>query len=157
MEPTWYNEAMKLHLPIKSFHEIEEFLNTTISKLPQVSPVLRIKIVSILPYLSSALGALLIASALVPFLGDFSVQDPFTQTGLFMFNVILLRIAAIIFGVVLVVSFSHLTRHSLRGWYNLFYLSIFQVFFVILIFNVVSLVSLIFTWYVLFNIKKEYS
>lgn len=154
---------MKIRNPIRSFSDIEEFLFTMISRLPSPSKSAQKRLLFLLPIIYLGIGSLLIAAAIVPFLGSIlpnmslEVIDPLANTGLIMINIILFRMVFFVIGVIFISSFLLLRDRKLRGWYNLFYVSIFHIFFVIIIFNIYSLLLLLGSWYVLFNVKSQFS
>lgn len=154
---------MKIRNPIRSFADIEEFLSTMVSRLPAPSKSILNRLLFLLPVIYLAIGSLLIAAAIVPYLGSIlpteslEIIDPLANSGLIMINILLFRFVFFVIGVIFISSFFLLKERKLRGWYNLFYVSIFHIFFVIIIFNIYSLLLLLGSWYVLFNVKKHFS
>lgn len=154
---------MKLRNPIRSFADIEEFLSIMISRIPAPSRRIQKQLVALLPIICLACGSLLIAAAIIPYLGSLfpieslNVVDPLANSGLIAINILLFRFVFLVIAIIFMSSFWLLKERKLRGWYNLFYVSIFHIFFVIIIFNVYSLLLLLGSWYVLFNVKKHFS
>ena len=154
---------MKLRNPIRSFADIEEFLSVMVSRLPSPSRRVQKKLVSILPIIYLACGSLLIAAAIIPYLGSIlpieslKVVDPLANSGLIEINILLFRFVFLVIAIIFMSSFWLLKDRKLRGWYNVFYVSIFHIFFVIIIFNIYSFLLLFSSWYVLFNVKKHFS
>lgn len=108
------------------------------------------------PYLTALVGIYFISVAVVPFIYPAYPLDPLVNTGLYNFNVLLSRILFGVMGLVLIVSYERIAKRTLEGWYNVFYVSLFQAFFVLVVFNLVSASSLLIAWYIMFAVKPDF-
>lgn len=136
-----------------TLRNLEEMIGTIFSSLPHLTKSVRKGIVQIMPYAAIGLGVLYIVSGLLPY-----VQTPFFMPSeqKFILNGLLLRVAAILTGLILIFAFRHLKLKMQKGWDCLWLVSIFQVFFGLLAFHISTVLVIVTMWYVLFEIKKEY-
>jgi len=136
-----------------TLRNLEEVIGTIFSSLPHLTKSMREVLVRIMPYTAVGLGVLYIASGLLPY-----VRTPFFMPSeqSFILNGLLLRLAAILTGLILIFAFRHLKLKMQKGWDSLWFVSIFQVFFGLLAFHMSTVVVILTMWYVLFEIKKEY-
>ena len=151
-----YNRDMR-NLKIKSIKDIEKVLWMFYRYLPQPAASIQTHIVRLFPYVAVTVGAYFLSIAILPFIFDNFLLDPLKGTNLFFFNVILTRLLFAVMGGVIMVSFSRLVSKKLEGWYNMFYLTLFFAFFILVVFNIYLLVALLIFWYFLFAVKPDYS
>jgi|SRR3989338_7746202 len=137
-----------------SFHRIEEFLHTFYKHAPNLPYSLKKPIVEVIPYLVFIGGFIFIAPAILPYTG-LMTKNPFPDYS--EINVLLMRIMYIILGIILFFSFKPLSFKRMKGWYNLFYIGLFMVFFGLAFFDLTSLVFALFLIYILFQIKEFYT
>lgn len=135
-------------LDLKRFEQIEDIIGTVHKAFPHLPKKILTLLTESLPYLSfvSALGTASYAVAL--FKG-------FDQ--LFIFNRILLQAVLLLCSTILFMSFKPLSLWMKKGWYNLFYVSLIQLLLTLMFFNIYTFSAQIIAWYVLFEVKKEYS
>lgn len=133
-------------LDIKKFEQIEEIIETVHGAFPHMPKRGRRLITELLPYVIFVLAIMLGFGAVF-----------YTPAHLFKLNKIMLKVVLVLCSGVLIASFKPLSLWMKKGWYNLFYVSLIQLLLTLLFLNVYTLGGLILSWYVLFEIKKEYS
>lgn len=137
-----------------SLPKLEEILHTLYKSLPNLPHEVKQKIVEILPYIVFLASLLYLIPAILPSTGYLM---PVTTSDFLIANVILFRIGYIIIGIILLLSFKPLTYKHRKGWYNLFYISLFQAFFSAVLFDFFSILLPFILWYFLFQIREFYS
>ncbi len=135
-------------LDIKRFEQIEEMIQTIHKAFPHLPSKGKKMLTELVPYATFCVGVLLCVASL------FRLVLP---QDVFVLNHILLRIVTLMLGGILFVSFKPLSQWMKKGWYNLFYASLIQLLLTLMFFNVFTLLGQVISWYVLFEIKKEYS
>ncbi|KXK10334.1 MAG: hypothetical protein UZ22_OP11002000848 [Microgenomates bacterium OLB23] len=130
----------------KKFEQVEEIIATIHSAFPHLPQSARRFITELLPYIGfcTAIG-----------LGIYAVT--YSSPTLFVPNLFLMKAVLLLCAMVLIVSFKPLSLWMKKGWYNLFYASLIQLLLTLMFFNVYTLGAQIFVWYVLFEVKTEYS
>ncbi len=145
------------HLRIKSIKDIEKALWLFYRYIPQLPDKIGESLCTIFPYFAVLGGAMLISMGILPFIFPEFPIDPLRGSDLFTFNIIMSRILFVLMGVILIISFEKLSKKKLAGWYNIFYLTLFHLFFVLIVFNIYSLLILLIDWYILFVIKPYFN
>lgn len=145
------------HLRIKSVKDIEKAIWLFYRYLPMPHKKPREALAKAYPYLAVCAGTYLLSVAILPYIFTNYPLDPLFNTGLFNFNILLSRVLFALMGIIVFVSFERLVQKNLVGWYNMFYLSLFHMFFLLVVFSPYSLLILLVAWYLLFAIKPEYS
>jgi membrane-associated HD superfamily phosphohydrolase len=145
------------NLRINNIKDIEKALWIFYKRLPYPSHSASKKLTTIFPYISIVIAGYLLSIAILPFIFTSFPLDPLQNTGLYNFNLLLSRLLFILMATILIVSFERLSQRSLIAWYNLFFISLFHVFMVLVIFNMYSFLALLIFWYLLFSIKPHFS
>lgn len=145
------------HLRISNIKDIEKALWIFYKKLPYPSTPASKKLATLFPYISIVIAGYLLSIAILPFIFTNFPLDPLRNTGLYNFNLLLSRFLFTLMAIILIISFERLSQRSLVAWYNLFFISLFHVFMVLVIFNGYSLLALLIFWYLLFSIKPHFS
>ncbi|OGK14211.1 hypothetical protein A3H80_00735 [Candidatus Roizmanbacteria bacterium RIFCSPLOWO2_02_FULL_37_19] len=136
---------------IKSFQQIEEFIEVYYRLLPSLPLNIRKSIATYLPPLAALVGIYHIIVALLP--PPYSILESYT---FFSINSIMLRGVLIVLGLALITSYKNLAQLSLKGWYNLYYIAFFHFFLSLIFFNLTYFISPLIVWYVLFQAKRFY-
>lgn len=142
---------------INSVKDIESAVWVMYRHLPYPSISVSSSIAQVFPYLMLAIAGYILSIAIVPFFLKNYVLDPLLNTGLYNFNILLSRILFLLIAVIIATSFDKLSQRSLRGWYTMFFVSLFHTFMVLVVFNIYSLLALVIFWYLLFAIKPRFS
>lgn len=144
-------------MKISSIKDIEAVLKVFYRYLPSAPSSLHNVLVSIFPYLSLIAGTLLISIAILPYFFPNYPLDPLTHAGLYSLNLHMTRVLFAVMGMILLTSFNRLLRHDLVGWYNIFFVTLFHTFFVLIVFNIESLLLLLLSWAYLFEIQSSFT
>ena len=135
-------------LDLKRFEQIEEIISTVHKAFPHLPKKPRRLLTESIPYLS-------FIAAVASSFSSIALLRGFDQ--LFIFNRILLQAVLLLCSVILFISFKPLSLWMKKGWYNLFYVSLIQLLLTLMFFNIYTFSAQIIAWYVLFEVKKEYS
>lgn len=136
-----------------SLEGLEEIITTLHNKLPHLPRASREALVRAMPYIAVVGAVVYIGTSVIPGVGS-PFLVPVDKE--FILNGLLLRLASILTGIILLFSYRHLKVKAQKGWDGLWYVSLFQVFFGLLVFNVPAIITILLMWYVLFEIKREY-
>jgi hypothetical protein len=136
-------------LDLKRFEQIEEMIETVHKAFPHLPKSGRRLLTELLPYMTfvAAISSVFLAAWLF-----FDKNIP-----LFTFNKILLQLVLLLCSGILIMSYKPLSLWAKKGWYNVFYVSLIQLLLTLMFFNVYTFAAQILAWYVLFEVKKEYS
>ena len=145
------------HLRIQTIQDIEKALWLIYRYIPQPPTAARKRLAQAFPYIIIFLGTYFVSIAILPFIFPNYPLDPLQNSGLFNINIILSRGLFALMGSIAFVSFERLVQKNREAWYNMFYLSLFHVLFVLVVFNAPSFALLCVFWYVLFAVKPEYA
>lgn len=145
------------NLRIKNIQDVERLIWLFYRYLPLPPSKVTSLLATYIPYISIALAGYFFTIALLPFVFPDYPLDPLKSTDLFTYNIILSRILFGLMGAIIIVTYNQLIAHKTSGWNNLFYLTLFHTFFLLVLFNIPSLAILLVSWYVLFAIKPHYS
>jgi hypothetical protein len=144
------------NLRIKSVQDIEKLIWMFYRYIPQPPTSTIDFLVRLYPYITVVGAGYLLSIATIPFVLPQFPLDPLSKSGLFMFNIILSRLLFAVMGTIIILSFNRLIQRELTGWYNMFYLTLFHTFFILVLFNIYSLVALLASWYILFAIRPRF-
>ena len=138
-------------MDIKRFDQIEEIIATIHKAFPHVPKPGRRILAELTPYASFCVAMGIATAQIASFL------IPVLPPSLLPLNLLLLRTVGILLTMVLFLAFKPLSLWMKKGWYMLFYASLMQFLVTLLFFNVYSFGAQVLVWYVLLEIKKEYS
>jgi hypothetical protein len=144
-------------LKISSIKDIETLLKVFYQYIPRAPKSIHTIMVTIFPYLTLISGTLLISISCLPYFFPSYPLDPLTQSNLIQVNIHLTRLLFAVMGMVLIVSFNRVIRRDLVGWYNVFFVTLFHTFYVLVVFNLGSLLLLLVTWAYLFEIQSDFT
>lgn len=145
------------NLRIKSIQDVERLLWLFFRYIPQLPTRWSYMMANLTPYIATVIAGYLFTIALLPLIFSTYPFDPLKNADLFTYNIFLSRILFFMMGTIIAVSFNKLAEKRLDGWYNMFYLTLFHLFLLLVLVNGYSLLSLLCTWYVLFCIKPHFS
>src|SRR3990167_5841958 len=137
---------------IKTFQQIEEFIEVYYKLLPSLQKKLRKNFAVYFGPLVVLAGIYHLVIALLP--------EPYSiihTDNLLKVNILMIKGVFIILGIALITSYSHLRKHQLKGWYNVFYITFFHFFLSLVIFNLPYFIAQLLVWYLLFQIKEFYA
>ncbi len=144
-------------LDLKRFEQIEEIIGTVHKAFPHVPKSVRRFVTEIIPYVIFLIALIIGFATILPLFSgatDFILGE---EDQIFKLNHYLLQAVLLLCSVVLIISFKPLSLWMKKGWYNLFYVSLIQLLLTLMFFNVYTFSAQIITWYVLFEIKTEYT
>ena len=153
-EPHTSEPRKKSILDRFTLQAFEELIETFHRPLPHLPFRARRGLVRIMPYVALGGAIVYVVSGIVP-----NIIPPFFVTVKqdFILNGLLLRLAAMLTGVILVYASNPLKSRKRKGWDSLWFISIFQVFFGLLTLHMSGILIVVAMWYVLFEVKSEYS
>lgn len=142
-------------LDLKRFEQIEEIVETVHKAFPHLPKKPRRLLTESVPYIAFFIAIAIGIAALLPL---FNISTPiFNKEQIFTINNYLLQAVLLLCSFILVTSFKPLSLWMKKGWYILFYASLIQLLLTLMYFNIYTLSAQVAAWYVLFEIKKEYS
>ena len=144
-------------MKISSVKDVETLLKVFYKYIPRAPRPVHTLLSSLFPYIALIAGTLLISIATLPYFFANYPLDPLAGSTLFSLNMHLTRLLFAVMGTILIISFNKLTRRELVGWYNVFFVTLFHTFFVLVVFQVSSLILLFVTWAYLFEIQRDFT
>lgn len=144
-------------LDLKRFEQIEEIIGTVHKAFPHLPKSVRRFLTEIVPYVTFLLAITLGFAAILPIFSgtmDFILGEEYQ---IFKLNHYLLQAVLLLCTVILIISFKPLSLWMKKGWQNLFYVSLIQLLLTLMFFSVYTFAAQIIVWYVLLEIKTEYS
>jgi len=137
-------------LDLKRFEQIEEMVGTVHKAFPHLPKSIRRFLTEIVPYVTFTIALGIGLATILPIFSG-------ATNHIIKFNHYLLQAVLVICSIILIISFKPLSLWMKKGWYNLFYVSLIQLLLTLMFFNVYTFSAQIIAWYVLFEIKAEYS
>lgn len=140
-----------------TLYDLEDRLDALFKKIPLLPNSLKPILVHYAPYAALVVGVLMFIGA--GFL-QFFFYSPSAQIFLFdvaKYNYYLLAIFNTIAGIILISSYPHLKKRSLKGWRMLFALMLIELLISMFSFNLPSLLFPIIGFYLLFQLKTYYT
>lgn len=144
-------------LDLKRFEQIEEIVGTVHKAFPHLPKSVRRFLTEIVPYVTFLIALAIGFAAILPIFSgtmDFVFGE---ESQIFKLNHYLLQAVLLLCSVVLIISFKPLSLWMKKGWLNLFYVSLIQLLLTLMFFNVYTFAAQIIAWYVIFEIKSEYT
>lgn len=138
-----------------SISDLENRLGNFFSRVPSLPSDIKQLIVDYGPYLV-LIGGILTIVSFSGILNLFLVGSPLLG-GMFLYNYYLWMLYSIISGIVQIVAFKPLRSKKLSGWRMLFYLTLIYSALSVLSLQLLSLLGPLIAFYILFQIKSNYS
>lgn len=136
---------------------LEKKLENVYKKTPKLPNDIMTLLVSYTPYAILIGGVLTILTSGIVKLFYYPTPPAYLGTGFAAINYYLETLFNVIAGLVMIVSYHHLKKKSMKGWYQLFFLTMLYFLWALSYLNLIGLIGPILFFYFLFQLKPHYT